>query len=70
MFVPLWASQGWFCGWPRKYLGVDGVYDRVAGHLIHGVSFAIGEMLDMNKITDLFIVLLAVFLFVVVAFVI
>ena len=26
-------------------------------HLIHGVSFAIGEMLDMNKITDFFIAL-------------
>ncbi len=25
MIVPLWASQGWFCGWPRKYLGVGGV---------------------------------------------
>ncbi len=24
-------------------------------HLIHGVFFAIGEMLDMNKITDFFI---------------
>jgi beta-lactamase regulating signal transducer with metallopeptidase domain len=40
-------------------------------HLIHGVIFAIGEMLDMNKITDIFIALGAVLLVVVVvAFVI
>ncbi len=26
-------------------------------HLIHGVFFAIGEMLGMNKITDFFIAL-------------
>jgi len=38
-------------------------------HLIHGVFFAIEEMLDMNKITDLFIALGAVLLVgVVVAF--
>ena len=40
-------------------------------HLIHGVFFAIGEMLDMNKITDFFIALGALILVVVVvAFVI
>ena len=40
-------------------------------HLIYGVFFAIGEMLDMNKITDFFIVLGAMLLVVVVvAFVI
>ncbi len=31
-------------------------------HLIHGVFFAIGEMLGMNKITDFFIALGAVLL--------
>ncbi len=34
----------------------------MASHLIHGVFFAIGEMLDMNKVTDLFIALAAVLL--------
>ncbi len=31
MFVPLWASQGWFCGWPLKFLiagGVGGFFGR------------------------------------------
>ena len=32
MFVPLGASQGWFCGWPRKYLGVGGVGVLSARH--------------------------------------
>jgi len=41
-----------------------------SSHLIHGVFFAIGEMLDMKKIPDLFIALLAVLLLVVMAFVI
>ena len=33
-------------------------------HLIHGVFFAIGEMLDMNNITDFFIALGGVLLIV------